>query len=161
MNSLIRDELLLMMNVFGNICDNDQIKIISACSKILDNETYITLAKGKVDKILNTPDFDITSDFSSLIFSLIELNSNFDFYKTLNCERMRVILYGILYALLTKSESNALSKIEINKLRIIYYNSVQLILLDPQQIVMKKETVSGCIGRWFGWNSLVAGRKLI
>lgn len=140
MNSLIRDELLLMMNVFGDIKDIEQIKIVSACAKMLSCEPYMEMSKNDLSNIINSPDFNIECDLPSLLLELVRLNEKFAFYKELSEQRMKIILYGVLYGVLLQCGKSILEKIEVSKLRLIYFNSLQLILMCPDKIKFSKDS---------------------
>lgn len=161
MNSLIRDELLLILNVFGHYKGEDQITIISICSKLLDSEEYVSKVYEKLDDELKQPNFDVTTDFINLIVSIIDVNKCVEFYKKLKVDTMKICIYGLLYSYILKNNSDVLNKLEIHKLRILYFNTIQVLLVQPKTIEIAKEGLLSAIGRCIGIDWLVGKRILI
>ena len=162
MNSLIRDELILILNVFGDIKEKEQIKIISVCSKMLDSADYVGKLNAKLDELVSTPDFDITTDFINMVSSILDVNKDVEFYKELSVERMKICIYCMLYSYLLKSDkNNSLNKIEIHKFRILYFNTTKVLMLKPKVMKIKKEGLISAIGRCIGIECLVGDNVLI
>ena len=161
MNSLIRDELLLILNVFGAYKEKEQVNILATCSKILDNQKYNDLVKQKLDLHTKSPTFDITTDFINLVLEIVNVNKKVEFYKELCEDRMKVIIYCILYNYIVKYENDSLNKIEINKMRILYFNTINVLLLKPDIIKIQKEGWISSIGRCLKIAWLIGNKILI
>lgn len=137
MNEEIRNELLLILNVFEKTETDKQVKIISMLSKILDNKIYTETIKKELEAITSIKNFDITVDFTRLILSVLNVNSRFEFQKEISVNKMKYIIYGIIYNNFVKNDPNILNNIDITKFRILYYNAINLMLLPPENLKIK------------------------
>lgn len=162
MNSLIRDEVLLILNVFGEYKEKEQISIVSVCSKMLDCDKYVSKIKLALDEICKEPSFDITTDFINLIVRIINENRNVEFYKELDQKRMKICIYCMLYNYLINNDNNEnLNKLEIQKFRILYFNTVKVLLLAPDEVIVPKESLTSKIGRFLHIACLIGEKILV
>ena len=148
MNSDIQGELTLLMNIY-DVKANEQIKILSICSKVLTNEEYIKSVKDLLNDVMKNEDFIFIIEFFRVISSLIHLNKNVSFYKEISEDRMRFVLYAVLFDYLLKNQANLINKLPIGQLRLLYCNAMDLVLMQPEFIKIAKKSVLSCIS-WLG-----------
>jgi hypothetical protein len=146
MNEEIRNEMILMMSVNENIKGSEQIKIISVLSSMMSNVLYNYELKKALDPIISDEKFSL-SDVPKLILLIIDVNKKFDFYKVVNEERVKYILWGLLYSFLLKNHTDKLNLLGVSEIRILYINTAELLLLIPQSIKIQKENWGSCLGR--------------
>lgn len=146
MNDSIWEELSFILNKFGKEEPNEHIKIKHACTRMLDNNDYMNTIKLSLDSIFKIQNFD-NSDFSRLLLAIIEVNKKVSYYKELSENRMKYVIYAVLYSYLINNQHDFVNLEGITKIRISYFNSIELALLVPQTMKIAKETCLSCIGR--------------
>ena len=149
MNPECQREVLLMTEI-DSVKGSEAIKILSICSHILDNNEYVKEVVKMLDNIFNSSDFDIAVEFAHCIFALSSLNKRMNYYKKVNGERTKYILYAILYEYLRKHQTDLLNKFD-SKIRIMFNNCWELLSKSPHSLNIIKESWSSCIIRKSGW----------
>jgi hypothetical protein len=138
MYSEIQTELVLLMNI-DNIKANEQIKILAIISNVLANKEYLENVKNGLDKFF-TEESSFDGEFSRLVMAIIELNQKCQYYKNIDFERCKFVIYSVLYNFLIKNKIELLCSIEMQKLRMLYFNAWDLIKIIPESVkVLKNE----------------------
>jgi len=159
MNETIQSEIMLLLNIY-EVKGNEQVKILAICSKILDSKEYMNKLKDSLNGVFTNSDFNFIIEFSRLINAIICFNGNLDFYKNVSQERMKYIIYCILFAYMLKYQPQTLNSIPSGELRLLYSNSIDLVLLLPETIKINKESCSSCLGRNFSLFKWLAGGRI-
>lgn len=159
MNESIVNEMKLLYNVYS-VKGKERNKIDAICSNVLDNEEYVSRVKKSLDNVFNNDDFNFSSEFTRLILNIININKSVDYYKEISPERMKFILYGVLYYYLLKNQQTFLNQISMGDIRLLYCNSIDLLLLVPETIKVDKESCCNCLGRTFDWFSCLRGDRV-
>jgi len=162
MNQAVYDEFQFYLNTEGkNIGDDEKVKILSLSSKLINSDNYMNLIKNDFEKIVNTPNFNIMTDFCVLIKCIIDLNKCVDFYKKIKVDRMKFLLYPIIYSNLYKNHLDVLNNMNISDFRLLYSNAMDLLLIPVESIEIVKEDFVNCCGRSFKWLSWLENKKKI
>ncbi len=138
-----------LRNVGRELGGNEQNKILSICSKIINSSSYMEKVKNEFNIITNNENFNLFTDLPELIKILINLNEKCDFYKVCEPERMQYVYYAIIYATLIKNNLEIVNKIDITNFRLIYSNSMDLLLLPKEKLRLEKQDCFNCLSRTF------------
>lgn len=154
MDSQIQQELILLLNI-DNVDGKEQIKILSICSNILSSKKYLEELVKILDNLFNQKDFDIFSEFSRLVISILNLNKKVRYEKKeINENRVKYIIYGGLYYYMLKHQTNFFNAQDLGKIRLLYCNAWDLLSLIPETIKISKASCFSCIKSiWGGINN--------
>ncbi len=152
MNEEIHQEMVLLMNIY-EVSANEQIKILALCSKILDSKKYVDKIKETLDNVFNGESFNFINEFSRLLLGIINVNKQVEMVKEVKEDRIKFLLYSILYSYLSKNQKNLLNATPLGDLRLLFCNSIELILLIPQTIKISKENC--CLFSCFNGNNRI------
>lgn len=151
MNSDIQREILLLCSI-DQIKGSESIKIMSICSNFLQNEIYVEEIKKFFDSVFNSPNFDFVSELAPILLGLVNINKKVNYYKNISLDRMKYVLFSVLYQYISKYQVELLNHIDIGQLRILFSNSFDLIKLQPHFVNIAKKGCS-CLNNLFGWES--------
>lgn len=162
MNEDSYNEFRFFLNtVAKEIGDNEKNKILSISSKLINSENYMNIIKEELNKIIETENFNLITDFSILIKTVLDCNKHVDFYKEITVDRLKYLMYPVLYAHLYKNNTDLLNSINISDFRILYINAMDLLLIPVQSIKIDKVNCLNCIGRTFKFLSWLESKKKI
>ncbi len=151
MNEQIRNEMILLLNIDG-IKSDEQIKILSYVSSFLSSTEYFVEIKSVLNSIFAQPDFDIVTELSRLILNILTINKKCSFRKEIKANRMKYVIYAVIYNYMLKEQIDYLNKINIGTLRLMYCNCFDLLTIDFSSISIVKEC--GLLCGLFGNNKI-------
>lgn len=146
MDTDLQNEMLIFMKAF-------KVDVLNR-SKVLDTlEDFLKCKKynDALTKTLNElfkNDFNIESEFSQIVFKILDVNSMFEFYKSVSYDRLKYIIYGIVFNYLTKHQQEIYNNLDLQKIRLLYSSCIDLIELNKENIKVNKEYCCHCIN-WF------------
>ena len=158
MNDEIQNEMILMMGIY-NIDGTEQVKILAIISKILANEEYTDKIKEQLNSLIND-DFNIINEFSRLISLIIQINRAIDTWKDITEERVKFIIYAIIFNYLFKNQPQILNNIPRGDIRLVYSNCIDLVMIIPQTLKIGKEGCCNFLGRKISWLSCIRGDRI-
>lgn len=140
MNEQIRDEMILLQNI-DNVDPDEQIKVLSICSSVLGCENYLKELKVILNPIFNQPEgFDIGAEFTRVVIQILNLNSKCSYIKKeVNSNRMKYVIYCVIYNYLVKDQLEYLDHQNIGNIRLLYCNAWDLISIDINTVKIKRE----------------------
>ena len=155
MNETIRNELILLLNI-DSVKPDEQIKILSICSAFLSSKPYNDELKKLLNPIFNQPDgFDIGSEFARLIINILNLNQQCTYYKVVGNEKLKYIIYGIIYNFLLREQLDFLNGQNLGTIRLLYCNAWDLLSFDINKLKIIKETCIACCGLFGSSNKII------
>jgi len=160
MNSTIITELYLVLNKIDNISENNAVKVMNLCSKIMDNIQYNTIVKNTLDTYFKMENFNM-ADFPRLMLAIIKLNEKLEYVDKITVDELKYIIYAVLINYLFNNQINFINTVSMDKIRITYFNCVELMIVMPNTIKISKEGCCSCIGRAVGSDWLVGEKILI
>jgi len=143
-----------LRNVGKELGGNEQSKIMSIVSKVINCTEYMAKINNNLSPIVLLDNFNINTDFSELVKIIIRVNNECDFYKIVQPDRMQYVLYGILYSTLIKNHIDVMNNINITDFRLLFSNSMDLLMMSSNNLRMEKENCINCISRsikWLNW----------
>lgn len=162
MNEDIYNELRFYINAEGkDVSATEQTKILSDATKILSSVAYMDEIKTRFGVLLNEPSFNIMVDFGEILKIVINLNQMCDHYKDLTIDRLRFIMYGVIYSTIHKNYPNILNNISMSDFRMLYSNSMSLILIPIDTVKISKEDCINCVARTFKFFSWLENKLKI
>jgi hypothetical protein len=141
MQSEIQKEIMLLLEI-DNVHGTESVKTLAICAKIISNEKYMTEANKILDNVFNQNDFNFSCEIGCLVSQLLRLNRNVEFYKEISEDRMKYVLYCIIYFYLFKHQSVWLSNQQLGTIRLLYCNVYDLLMIKSESIKLAK---SGCV----------------
>jgi hypothetical protein len=162
MNENINTEInFYLQNIGLNIGGSEKIKIVSIMTKFINSAEYMEKVRNGLNSLLNDPSFNILTDFSEILKILMKVNSECDFYKTVDKARLKYVCYAVLYATIIKNNIDILNNISISDFRLLYVNSMDLLFINSDELVVNKESCINCIGRSFSIFKWMVGKTKI
>lgn len=143
-----------LRNIGKELGGNEQNKIMSITSKVINCTEYMDKIKSSINPIIMLENFNISTDLSELIKTIISVNNTCDFYKIVEPCRMQYVLYGILYSVLIKNHIDIMNNINITDFRLMFSNSMDLLMMPSNKLKMEKENCINCMSRsirWLNW----------
>lgn len=159
MQSEIQKEVLLMLNV-DNVAGTESVKILAICSQVLSSDDYVSKVKDALDIIFNQPTFEISSEIGYVVSQLINLNKNVLFYKTVAVDRMKYVLYSVIYQYMLKQQTQWLNSSDIGNIRLLFCNVFDLLMIKSETLQMAKAGCFFCIAKSIPILSNLVSNKL-
>lgn len=148
MNETTYKEFEFFLNTMAKeIGGNEKNKILSISSQMINSKNYMNLVKEKLDNIIGADDFNIFTDFAVLLKCVIDMNQYVDFYKEITPDRLKFLLYPVLYANLYKNHIDVLNGMSIGDFRLLYANAIDLVFIPIQTVQIVKESCTNCLAR--------------
>lgn len=144
MDNSTQNEILLLTQI-DNVKGNESIKILSICSSVLSSEKYVSSAVEALDNIFNSPDFDLTNEFTRVVVNIFNVNKKFNYYKEISTERTKYVVWGVFYHYLQKHQADFLNSHDMGVWRLLFANAWDLITIIPQTVKIDK---ASCICGW-------------
>ncbi|RTL06732.1 hypothetical protein EKK58_04315 [Candidatus Dependentiae bacterium] len=146
MNETIRNEVALLLDI-DNVKPNEKEKILSICSSFLSSTKYITELKNILDGVFNAPDgFEISSEISRIILGILKLNDKCTYTKNINNDRLKYIIYGVIYSYLIKNQVDFLNSQNYGTFRLLFCNAWDLVSVDISKVIVEKVGCDFCCG---------------
>jgi hypothetical protein len=146
MEASINEEILNLMNVY-KVGGGERNKIDAICNDLVCNNALMGDIQNALHPLIDKKDFNIAKNIPSLITAILSVIKHIEYYKVVNEERMRYVLYCILLSALLKYYPSVLKTIELEHLRNAYKECIDLVLLIPETIKVSKKSCLTCIGQ--------------
>lgn len=144
MDNNLRNEMLIVMNN-ENVCGDCQVKILSICSKFVNNGEYMHKIIDAFELLLNKEELNFWVILPQLINIIIDINKNVmvgEFLKDgFDIDYMKFVLYAILYSYLDNNKSILLNKLDQGDLRIGFIHIIGNLLIKPKKLKINKQTL--------------------
>lgn len=147
MNSDLQKEILLVLeNYEPAICGPCQVKILAKCTQFVNNEQYMKQIKVILDPIFaNNREFNFWVEIPKIISAIIEFNKTIVSTNEISINKMKFVIYSIIYSYFDNHQSILLNKQDPGDLRIIFMNVLHILLTKPKKIKVKKQSLFSII----------------
>lgn len=145
MNDDIDNEVCRLLRIDG-VDGTESIKVMAICSQLLANGDYRRQVASTLDEIFNSPTFDFMAEFGLVIQSIIAMNKNVAFYKTISVSRMKYVLYAVFYHYAYKQQLEWLNQQNLGTIRLLYCNIYDLLMVRSESLQI---AVAGCLSCLF------------
>ena len=122
-------------------------KIDAICNDMVCNKALMSDIQNVLLPLVQNKDFNIAKNIPSLITAILSVVKRVEYYKVVNEERIKYVIYCILLSALLKYYPNVLKTIEIEHLKNAYKECIDLVLLIPETIKVSKKSCLTCIGQ--------------
>jgi len=161
----LHQNISLELNNYFNlekVNGSERIKIIAICNDIIDNAIFIDEIHNSMITITEEKDFKLESHLPSLISAILRVIQSVEYSrKSVEKERMRFVLYGVLISALYEFYPSTLKTVQIETLRNLYKNSIDLVLILPQTVKIAKKSCVSCLAGKFNFLSRFNKGKII
>ena len=129
-------------SVDGSEC----IKVLAICSQLLNSNDYVARVAKSLNGIFAQPEFDFMAEFGLVVQALIKINQSVEFYKEINVQRAKYVLYAVFYHYVYKNQLNWLNEQNIGTIRLLYSNVYDLLMVKSESLAIAKQGCLSCIG---------------
>ena len=139
-NDLLQEMTVVLTN--EKYDENEQIKVNAQLGRFLNCPEYMKKVTDKLNSLIDKRNIDFASEFSEIIYCVIELNKHVISVKNeISKKNMKFVVYGIIYDYLDKHQPKLLNSLDQGVIRIAFINAVQLLLENPKNIKVQKQSL--------------------
>ena len=141
----IQRELLLLTEI-DNISGTEAIKTLSICSNFLNCDEYMNEVNELLNNVFSHDSFNLFTEIGHVLSSLVRLNARAKYYKEVPINRMKYVMYSVIYTYMIKNKIEFFNLLDIGAFRVCFSNAWQLVELLPMAVQIAKRGLFSCCG---------------
>ena len=146
MDSKVTNELNNLFNK-DTLSGTERTKIIAICNTLCHDGSLLSEIKNAITPVVEKEGFNIEKNISGVVSCIISIFTQVEFYKEVQTDRMKYIIYCLLISVLLKEYPKILEKVEIGTLRDLYDSVFEIVLIIPQTVKIAKSGCLTCLGK--------------